>query len=211
MSRAVVLKKKLIQGKKKGARILTPVTSPNLLKASVISSSVVFQDKLATKMVLLGASLGAALGAPTSDSLFGTKVVLLGVSEDVALGVPSSDTIFSTKVVLLGASAGAALGAPASDSLFGMVLLGVSEDVALRVPSSDTLFATKVVLLGASAGAALGAPTSNSSRAPCDVVNDRGTESDTFLSTAVLNATRDLMFLVAKSGTRVTVCTRSLG
>jgi hypothetical protein len=39
----------------------------------------------------------------------------------------------------------------------------------------------------------------SSLRATCDVVNDRDTESDTFFGTAVLNATRELMLLVAGS------------
>jgi hypothetical protein len=51
---------------------------------------------------------------------------------------------------------------------------------------------------------------SNSSRSTCDVVNDRVTASDTFLGTAVLNATKELILLVAGSATRVAVSTRSL-
>lgn len=62
-----------------------------------------------------------------------------------------------------------------------------------------------MVLLGGDLG-----PSSYSLRDTCDVVNNRDTESDTFLGTAVLNATRELKLLVAESGTRAAVSTRSL-
>jgi hypothetical protein len=71
-----------------------------------------------------------------------------------------------------------------------MVLLGGCPEAA----SSDSLFAAEMVSLGVSAGAAREA---FSLRATSDVVNDRDAESDTFLGTAVLNATRELMLLVA--------------
>ena len=61
-----------------------------------------------------------------------------------------------------------------------------------------------MVLLGADSW------PSYSPRATCDVANDRDTESDTFLGAAVLNATRELILLVAGSATRVAANTRSL-
>jgi hypothetical protein len=69
-----------------------------------------------------------------------------------------------------------------------MVLLGRF----LEATSFDLLFAAEMVSLGVSIGAAREA---SSLRATCDVVNDRDAENDT----AVLNATRELMLLVAGS------------
>jgi hypothetical protein len=54
-------------------------------------------------------------------------------------------------------------------------------------------FPAKMVLPGS------GSLEASSLHATCDVVNDRDAESDAFLVTTVLNATRELMLLVAGS------------
>lgn len=68
------------------------------------------------------------------------------------------------------------------------------------------MFAIKIVLLIV----VLDSSRLYPSRATCDVVNDRDTESDTFLGNAVLNATKELMLLVAGNAARAAVSTRAL-